>query len=330
MEDIKQYKKTFSKLGLCYLIGTAAVYLLQIAVSVGLGAVKPEWLMDSSISLILSCVIVYGIGMPLIVFLAKGIPSEKPERHHMKWWQFVLAIMMCYALMIVSNLIGIAITTLIGVIKGSEVQNNLLQVVTEGNMFVNFIAMVIIAPIVEEWVFRKVLVDRTLRYGQGVAIVTSGVMFGLFHGNLNQFAYAVMLGGFFAFLYIKTGNLKITIGMHAIINFLGSMVAPLILKMINYNELLNIDTTDMEAVMEFVTDNLAGWIVYMMYALFIFGVVLAGIILFIVSLCCKRFKLAPGTVSIPKGKKFNVVMLNLGMILFCIVWVVLIVCQLLA
>lgn len=326
MEDLKQHKSTFSKLGCCYIIGTAAVYLLQLAVSYGLMAVKPEWLENINISLILSCLTVYGIGMPLIVLLARRIPAKAPERHSMKWWQFVLALMMCYALMVASNFIGMMITTVIGVLKGSEVQNNLLEIVTGGNMFLNFVLMVIVAPVVEEYVFRKVLVDRTVRYGQGVAVVTSGLMFGLFHGNLNQFVYAVVLGGFFAFLYVKTGNLKITIGMHAIINFLGSVVAPMVLELINYDELL----ANPDALMELVSGNPGGWIIYFGYMFLIMAVVLAGCIMFIVFACCRRFKLDPGEVSIPKGQKFRVVMLNPGMLVFCAAWVVLIVLQLFA
>ena len=58
---------------------------------------------------------------------------------------------------------------------------------TESNMMVTFLYMVICAPILEEYIFRKLIVDRTVKYGQGVAIVLSGLMFGLFHGNLNQF-----------------------------------------------------------------------------------------------------------------------------------------------
>ena len=57
-------------------------------------------------------------------------------------------------------------------------------------MIVTFLYMVICAPILEEYIFRKLIVDRTVKYGQGVAVVLSGLMFGLFHGNLNQFAYA--------------------------------------------------------------------------------------------------------------------------------------------
>ena len=103
----------------------------------------------------------------------------------------------------VSNLMGNAITTIIGILKGNEVNNGVVGVILEGNMLINFVSMVILAPIVEELVFRKLIIDRTAKYGQTVAIIASGLMFGLFHGNLNQFAYALVLGCFFC-IYLST------------------------------------------------------------------------------------------------------------------------------
>lgn len=330
MEDLKQAKKVFSRLGWCYIAGTVAVYALQILVGIIIGAVRPEWLESMDGTLILSCLTTYGCGMPLIILLAGGMQKDRIERHKMKWWQFLVAMLICYALVYVSNLVGTFFTTRIGDLKGRPVENNLIEYVTEGSMLINFVAMVVIAPIVEEYVFRKVIVDRTVRYGQGVAVVISGLMFGLFHGNLNQFAYAVILGAFFAFIYVKTGNLKITIAMHAIVNFLGSMVAGLILRMVSYEELLNMteeQAADLEYMTQFVMDNLAGWVMLAVYGLFLFAVVIAGIILFFVSL--KKFRFEPGREPIPKGKKFQVMILNPGMITFCVVWLVLIVLQLL-
>lgn len=331
MEDLKQAQKVFSRLGWCYIAGTVAVYALQILVVKIIGAVRPEWLESMNGALILSCLITYGCGMPLIVLLAGGMQKDKIERHKMKWWQFLVAMLICYALVYVSNLVGTFFTIRIGDLKGRPVENNLIEYVTGGSMLINFVAMVVIAPIVEEYVFRKVIVDRTVRYGQGVAVVVSGLMFGLFHGNLNQFAYAVVLGAFFAFIYMKTGNLKITIAMHAIVNFLGSMVAGLILRMVSYEELLNMteeQAADMEYMTQFIMDNLAGWMMLAVYGLFLFAVVIAGIILFFVSL--KKFRFEPGREPIPKGKKFQVMILNPGMTTFCVVWLVLIVIQLLS
>lgn len=181
----------------------------------------------------------------------------------------------------------------------------------------------------EELIFRKLIVDRVARFGQGVAIVVSGVMFGLFHGNLSQFMYATVLGMFLAFLYVKTGNIKITIGIHMVINFMGGVVSTLLLKAIKYEELLELSSSgDVNALMQFYMDNLPGWIAYMLYIVFIFAVVIAGIILLIVFR--KRFKVETGEVAIPKGKRFMTVFVNLGMLAFCLFWIATIIVQLFA
>ncbi len=322
MEDWRQSQKVFSRLGWCYIAGTLTVYVLQFILVYGIEAYKPEWLMSMTASLILSGFTVYVCGMPLIVLLTRRMPRTDIPRHKMKWWQFILALIMCYSLVYISNLVGTLVTTVIGVFTKSSAPNNLLEYVTGGNMLLNFILMVVVAPIVEEYVFRKVIVDRTVRYGQGVAIAASGLMFGLFHGNLNQFAYAVVLGAFFAFLYVKTGNLKITIAMHAIINFMGSMVSGLLFRLMDYDALLNADPTDMELMMEIIMDNWVGWLIFVLYAMLLFAVVVTGFILLIVFF--KRFKLESQEMQIPRGKGFQMLFLNSGMIVFCVVWVVLI------
>lgn len=330
MEECKQAKKVFSRLGWSYIAGTAAVYLLQGIAVVVISLIDSSLLDSMTVNLLLSGITVYAVGMPLILLLASGMEREPIERHKMKWWQYALALIMCYSLMYVSNILGTMVTTVIGVLKGSDVENNVASYVTNGNMLLNFVLMVVIAPIVEEYVFRKVIVDRTVRYGQGMAIAASGIMFGLFHGNLNQFAYAVGLGAFFAFLYIKTGNIKITMTMHAIINFMGSMVAGWLLKAVDFdklNEVVSADSPDLEAMTALLMDNLGGWMLLALYGMLLFGVVIAGIVLFIVFF--KRFKLEPGRVEIPKGWKLDVLFANTGMLTFCVIWGLLIILQLL-
>ena len=185
MEE-KSMKKSFSSLGWRFLIGTLIIYAVQIAVVAVVGQVKPEWLENTTINLILAVLPLYLIGMPILIALVKRMPGEAPAKKSMKPGQFIVALIMCYALMYCGNLVGTLITTVVGALKGSEVDNALMVYATESNMMVTFLYMVICAPILEEYIFRKLIVDRTVKYGQGVAIVLSGLMFGLFHGNLNQ------------------------------------------------------------------------------------------------------------------------------------------------
>lgn len=322
-----QVKKVFSRLGWCYLAGTVVVYGLQLLLGWFLGSYKAEWLENTNLVLILSEVTVYGCGMPFILLLVSGMRKTVPERHHMKCWEFLAGFVICYALVYVSNLVGTICTYVIGTVKGSPVESGLVEYVTNGNMLLNFVLMVVIAPVVEEFVFRKVIVDRTLAYGQWAAVVVSGLMFGLFHGNLNQFAYAVVLGMFFAFLYIKTGNLKVTIGMHAIVNFMGGILSGLLMKGIHYDEFMEKNLSgDIESMMSLMMEHIGPWIGFALYAVVLFVMVIAGIVLLIVF--HRKFRLDHIDTEIPRGERFRLVFWNPGMVAFCAAWIVMIILQL--
>lgn len=61
MEE-KSMKKSFSSLGFRFLIGTLVIYAVQMGVMTIVGAVKPEWLQDTTISLILAVLPLYLVG----------------------------------------------------------------------------------------------------------------------------------------------------------------------------------------------------------------------------------------------------------------------------
>lgn len=331
-EGLKMSRKHFSKVGWMYVAGTILICIVQLVPLVLVEVLQPSWASNSNATMLVSMLPMYLIGMPVLMLLLKQIPAEHLEQRKMKTGQFVVAAIMCFAVMYVSNIIGTIITTIIGAVKGSEVQNQIMNITSDLNVLTIFFIMVICAPIMEELIFRKFLVERTVRYGQGVAVVLSGLMFGLFHGNLNQFVYAFALGVFLAYLYVKTGNLKITIALHMIINFFGGVVSTQLIKLINLDEYYNLvsEGMDMDAMMNYFMEHLAGWAVYFIYVVFILGVMIAGIVLIIVNLVKKRFTLNSGEIVIPKGKRFSTVILNAGMIVYCIIWIAMIIAQLFA
>lgn len=326
---MKENKKHFSKLGLVYLIGAALIWALGELTGALVRGVKPEWLEDANLAMILSMLPMYLIGIPVLVYLVKKIPATEIVKRSMKAWQYMLAIIMCFFVMYSSNIIGVIITGVIGIIKGSPVDNVMMEMTNGTNLLVTFVCTVICAPIMEEYVFRKLLVDRTVRYGQGVAVVLSGLMFGLFHGNLNQFAYAFTIGMFLAFIYVKTGQIKYTMGLHAIINFFGGVFIMKLMELVEYEECLaaiEAGISDAELV-NMMMENLAGWALLGCFFMVIICFMIAGLVLFIVFR--KRFVLEKGEIVIPKGERFATVVLNWGMILFVLYWIVQIVWQLL-
>lgn len=328
--ELKAARKHFSMLGGMFVLGTILLYAVQMIPAIVVGVLRPGWLTNPDVALLFSSVPMYLAGMPLLIVLVKIVPADRLERRSMKAGAFILSAVMCFAVMYASNIVGNVITTVIGILKGSSVDNVILDIASSTSMWLVFLVMVICAPIMEEYIFRKLIVDRTVRYGEGVAVLLSGLMFGLFHGNLNQFAYAFSLGIFLAFLYVKTGNLKITIALHMMINFVGGVVSKWLMEKVDIDEYTRIvsDGMDIEALTGYVMDHLGGWIAYMVFLIFVMGMLIAGSILIIVNLVKKRFVLNRGAVVIPRGKRFRTVILNAGMIIYCLFWIVMIIVQL--
>lgn len=295
--DTKTYKKEFSSIGIRMLIGTIIITALQVGVQTVALLIVPEWKDNITMLLVVTMVPLYCLGFPIAFLLMRNKDVPAIEKHSMTPGQLVIAFLMLYGIMIVGNLIGLALTAGIGVLKGAPVQNTLLNIVSGGSLWVTAIFTVLCAPVYEEYLFRKLICDKVLKYGEGCAVVVSGLIFGLFHMNFNQFFYAFFLGCFLAFLYVKTGNLKYTILLHMVINFFGSVLGGIILSLDQTNPL-----------------NL---IITAAYSLCIYAIAISGIVLLIV----KRHELSlrPGEITIEKGQRFQTVILNVGMILFCLV-----------
>jgi membrane protease YdiL (CAAX protease family) len=93
------------------------------------------------------------------------------------------------------------------------------------------ISIVIIAPLVEEFLFRGALQTYLKRHFQPkTAIVITSVCFGLFHfspeqgfGNISLIASLFVFGIFLGYVYEKQGSLYASIGLHLIFNFISSV-----------------------------------------------------------------------------------------------------------
>ncbi len=331
-ETLKDTRKHFSRLGAMFVVGTIAITVFQSVVLYLVRVLKPQWLLNGDIVLTVSILPMYLLGMPVLILLVKRIPAQNVEKKKMKWWQFPVAAVMCFGLAYLANLAGQILTMWIGMLKGSAVQNTILDVATSVSVPLAILYMVICAPVMEEYVFRKLIVDRTVRYGQGVSVVLSGLMFALFHGNLNQFVYAFVLGSFFAFLYVKTGKLRITIALHAIFNFVGSVLSIKLVEMVDLDEYQSIlsQGTDPAALAAYMEENALGWALMALFGLFVICMILASIILMIVCIVMKKFTFERGQVVIPRGRRFSTVILNVGMLVYCVIWIAAIVIQLFA
>lgn len=321
-------KKHFSKLGLMYFVGTMVIYALQYATIGIVEAVAPHLLENNDISLLISMLPMYLIGYPIMIACIKKVPAEQEaEKKKMSVGQWLVAFIMCYSLVYISNIIGNIVTSIVGVIKQGQVQNTIVDIAMSVSPLTSFVAMVIAAPIMEEYIFRKLLLDRTVKYGEGLSILLSGVIFGLFHGNLNQFAYAFILGCFYGFIYVRTRNVLHTILMHMLNNFMGSILGMFILEKSGFLELATaMETASAEELTTLMMNNISGLAIYFIYVMVLLIIVFAGVILLILKK--KKFYVNHTEEELPKGQRFKTVAINTGMLLFSAFWIVQIVVQL--
>lgn len=327
-------KKEFSKIGLMLLLGSLIIMVVQSVFDL-IAQKVPVIAENADLSFLFIMLPMYVIAMPIIFYIFKKVPvTMDGEKKSMKPHHILAAFAISYAGTYASNLIGTLITGIIGALKGSEVDNVVLEITSSYSPLTIIFVTVICAPIMEELMFRKMLIDRTYKYGEGISIVFSGLVFGLFHGNLNQFVYAFFLGVFFGFIYVKTKNIVYPIILHMLTNFLGAFAGTFVIEKSGFMEFateletLTADPAliDETAMMNLVSEYAGGIMLFFGYALCLFIFVIVGVILFFVNK--KKFTLAPAEAPIEKGKRFSTMLLNIGMILYCIFWIGNIVLQL--
>jgi membrane protease YdiL (CAAX protease family) len=326
--ETKPIRRHFNSLGLMYFFGTLLIFGVQYAEVFLIERLPLTGIYDTDVWLLISTVPMYLISMPLMMLLIRRVPAVSVEKHPITFLQWLTAFFMCYAIMYLGNLVGLGLTFVIGMVKGSPVDNALVDIATDISPWTALVIMVLCAPVFEELIFRKLLIDRTVKYGEKIAVLFSGIFFGLFHGNLNQFAYAFILGVFWGFIYVKTGKILYTICMHMVVNFLGSVVSIFLIRSIAYEELMYASGSgDMEALMNVVSTHLPGLMLFGLYGLTVVGFVITGIVCLAVNY--QKMKLLPAEIPVPKGKLFSAAFLNAGVILFAAFWIIQIILQLL-
>jgi membrane protease YdiL (CAAX protease family) len=227
---IKKQRKLFSRIFLAISAYIFALYFSHIGIYAILSRVlSPEAYENFASSLVWSIIISsaaqYLISFPIFLLMMIGTDkAEAKEKKKLAVTDFLLFFLIGEALMYVGNLIGNMLNEIIGEFTGQIPDNSLEIIIAKTPMWLIFIVIVIIGPIVEELIFRKLMIDRLSIYGDRMAIIFSAVAFGLMHGNLYQLFYATLLGALLGYVYTYTRDIKYTIFMHMIINFIGSVV----------------------------------------------------------------------------------------------------------
>ena len=100
----------------------------------------------------------------------------------------------------------------------NEMQSTSTELAYNYPIVVQFLLMAVMPACVEEFVFRGILFHMHRKNGVIGAAVVTGVAFGLFHLNFNQFMYAFVLGIILALLVEATSSLFSSMLAHFAVN----------------------------------------------------------------------------------------------------------------
>ena len=313
-EDTKSY---FSRLGFAVLGLGLSYYFGAMLLGSLAGKIFPESLLKDNLTLtvisyVISIVALYCIGLPIFKAVSAQLPSEQPFKSKMKLSGFLGGF--CIAMLAMdlgnyaSNMVLIWLYNIFGAIPPNPVE----EAVAPNDPAIVIVTLafaVILMPVLEELLFRRVICAKILPLGEGYAIVVSGAIFGLIHGNVYQFAYGFLVGALFAFIYIKTGKLIYSIVYHILINFLGMVVAPWVMTLVDTDRLTALIES---GATEIPQDMMAGVSAVMLYGAFTLGLAIVGLVLFFKAKKKKRFALEQGILPPPKKHKVANLFCNIG------------------
>ncbi len=258
-----------------------------------------------------NAVIMYLICLPIFYLLVRKMETRKLWKRKFSIKEFIEILAISQVLMSIGNYIGLFFNNIVGALLGKEITNTTSVLIESSSVWTMIIFSVILAPIAEEILMRKLLIDRLSKYGSGFALVVSSVAFGLFHGNFYQFFYAAFLGFVLGYLYIR-GGLKYSIFLHMIINFIGSVLSSLFIDAIN----VIATTENIDAV------PYSAFFTVVFYSFIIVALLIYGVFLIFRKLKRDEFSfksLRDARLTIPKKSVAKSVFANVGMILFLII-----------
>ena len=225
---LRGHRERFSRLGWALTAQMAAMLAVQTALLLAAQALAPALAGSGVFLWLVSVLSAYGAGVPAAWLVLRGTEEAPPRPGApLGTGRFFRSYLAGLGLMYLVNLAPLALMGLVGLLRGQTVENP-VDNMADYPLVLNLLLGCVIAPVCEEYLFRGLLLNRLRPYGERFAVWASALCFGLFHGNFSQFFYACAIGVLFAGVVLKTGRLRQAMLLHALINFVGTGLIPLL------------------------------------------------------------------------------------------------------
>ncbi len=242
--------------------------LIQLALIPLIERFAPDLITRSWFTIAFSSLPMYVIAMPLSILIFRVAKAEAPTAQRTLGFSALCGLIaLCFAMTFVGNIIGSIVNTVISLITRKPILNELQELTLATPLWANLLFCGILAPILEEIFFRKLVIDRLRRFGDLPAILISGITFGLIHGNFSQFFYAAGIGLVFGYIYLSTGRLRYSIALHMVVNMIGGVISTEIMRSLDMEAMAN-------NILTYALGNLLPASAYFAYLSFLFACVL--------------------------------------------------------
>ncbi len=318
--DIPAAKKVFSRIGFALCILLAVSYGAAFILEMVLLKLVPE--ISTTLSLAVSSVALYGIGVPVFYLFIRKITVDSAARGNARPSTMLVLFAISVCLMYAGSFIGAFVYEFVGENFGFYLREGTLEIVSEIKWYEAFVFTVLIAPFFEELIFRKLITDRIAAYGEKLAIIFTALTFAFFHSSIQQFFYAFFAGLVFGYVYIRTRRLIYPYILHALMNFFGSVAPLFLMEYVDIEEFLAAEST--EAMMEIAAKDPSSYAALLaagFYGLVMFAIIIGGFVL--MPIYKKKLKFEKKELELPRDTEATVAFTPIGVILFIAVTVAL-------
>lgn len=201
-------------------IACLSLLLLQ-AVLVGVIVIAfPNLILQDGLFLVVNEITI-ALASLIMVFQLRKFPSaqikprEKPGMTLIPWSFACLAATQLTA--VVTRLVKLGITGALG----TEMTDSVSEMLGTSGGIWGMLSLVVLAPIIEELIFRELFYRKLIHLGDRTYILFSAVLFGLFHANFDQVFYAFAVGVILGHLRVRYGRWQYCAICHGIVNLFG-------------------------------------------------------------------------------------------------------------
>ncbi len=237
----RDLKKVCSRIGFALF----AMMLVQLVASVLLvvpvlfagymypSSVVLEWLMSTEGLYAMNAFALYVLGAGAFFLILRGVPSvqaTQPQPMKMNPGKYILILLFCFGASYAAN-VAMTLVLLPFQLMGQGsalVEETVTALPSIRELVSNFVFLACFPALVEEFLFRYMLRRKLGGCSDTVYILFSSLCFSLFHLDIRMLPYTFIVGVVFGWVYVKTGKIWYTIGLHFLYNLFGGILMPML------------------------------------------------------------------------------------------------------